>query len=112
MGGDPPPQLRSHQEVLFEPGVLVLAKKGEFRGRGDSLFTASGVENLTVRGYGATFRMHKRDYQKAPYEKAEGRMGLSLRARRNGPGATSPCPAPRWTPSARLWSTPSFSTAC
>jgi len=74
-----PLQLRSHQEVLFEPGVLVLAKKGEFRGRGDSLFTASGVENLTIRGYGATFRMHKRDYQKPPYEKAEWRMGLSLR---------------------------------
>ena len=44
--GDPwiirPVKLRGDLELFFEPGVLVLAKKGEFQGGGDSLFTASG----------------------------------------------------------------------
>jgi Right handed beta helix region len=74
-----PLQLRSQQEIVFEPGVVVLAKKGDFRGGGDSLFTAVGQSNLVLRGYGATLRMHKRDYQHPPYTKAEWRMGLALR---------------------------------
>ncbi|MFN0167809.1 MAG: right-handed parallel beta-helix repeat-containing protein [Bryobacteraceae bacterium] len=69
-----PLQLRGNQEVVFEPGVVVLAKKGEFRGGGDS---------LTLRAYGATWRMHKRDYQNPPYQKAEWRMGLALRGVKN-----------------------------
>ncbi len=81
--GDPwivrPLQLRGDQEVILEPGVIILAKKGEFPGRGDSLLTAGGVENLAVRGYGATLRMHKADYLAPPYAKAEWRMGLALR---------------------------------
>ncbi len=80
--GDPwivrPLQLRSHQEIILQPGVLILAKKGEYQGGGDSLFTASGQSNLVIRGYGATLRMHKRDYQKPPYKKAEWRMGIAL----------------------------------
>lgn len=78
-----PLQLRSDQEILFEPGVLVLAKKAEFQGPGDSLFTAVGQSNLVLRGYGATLRMRKRDYQNAPYKKAEWRMGIALRGCRN-----------------------------
>jgi hypothetical protein len=78
-----PLRLHSDQLILLEPGVLVLAKKGEFKGKGDSLFTASDVENLTLRGYGATLRMRKEDYQKAPYEKAEWRMGIAIRGGKN-----------------------------
>jgi hypothetical protein len=78
-----PLSLRGDQEVHFEAGVVVLAKKGSFLGRGDSLFTASAVENVVVKGYGATFRMRKTDYMAPPYEKAEWRMGLSLRGCRN-----------------------------
>jgi hypothetical protein len=78
-----PLQLRSQQEIVFEPGVVVLAKKGEFRGGGDSLFSAVGQSNLVLRGYGATLRMHKRDYQNPPYTKAEWRMGLALRGCRH-----------------------------
>jgi hypothetical protein len=81
--GDPwivrPLQLRSRQEIVLEPGVLILAKKGEYQGGGDSLFTAVGQSNLVIRGYGATLRMHKRDYQNPPYTKAEWRMGIALR---------------------------------
>ena len=74
-----PIQLRADQEIYFEPGVVVLAKEGEFLGGGDSLFTARDAEGVVVRGYGATLRMRKRDYMEAPYTKAEWRMGLSLR---------------------------------
>ena len=85
--GDPwivrPLQLRSSQEILLEPGVLLLAKKGEFQGGGDSLFAAVGQSNLVIRGYGATLRMHKRDYQNPPYKKAEWRMGIALRGCRH-----------------------------
>jgi hypothetical protein len=85
--GDPwivrPLQLRSSQEIILEPGVLILAKKGEFQGAGDSLFAAVGQSNLVIRGYGATLRMHKRDYQNPPYKKAEWRMGIVLRGCRH-----------------------------
>ncbi|MCC6699854.1 MAG: right-handed parallel beta-helix repeat-containing protein [Candidatus Hydrogenedentes bacterium] len=73
-----PIKLRSNLELIFEPGVLVLAKKGEFKGKGDSLFSADNMTDITIRGYGATLRMHKKDYQSAEYEKAEWRMGFAF----------------------------------
>ena len=78
-----PIKLRGNLELVFEPGVLVLAKRGEFQGPGDSLFTAVDAENLTIRGYGATLRMWKSDYQKPPYKEAEWRMGIAIRGCRN-----------------------------
>ena len=54
-----PLMLSSNQELQFETGVVVLAKKGEFLGGGDSLFTARDVEDLHIKGYGATLRMRK-----------------------------------------------------
>ena len=74
-----PLTLRSGQDIEFEPGVLVLAKKGEFKGRGDSLFTAADQSDVVLRGYGATLRMRKQDYMAEPYEKAEWRMAIALR---------------------------------
>jgi polygalacturonase len=74
-----PIRLRSDLELRFEPGVIVLAKAGEFRGTGDSLFTAADVHDLAIYGYGATLRMRKPDYQNPPYDKAEWRMGINLR---------------------------------
>lgn len=73
-----PIRLRSDLELAFEPGVIVLAKEGEFRGTGDSLFSATDASNIAVVGYGATLRMRKKDYQNPPYEKAEWRMGLDF----------------------------------
>ena len=73
-----PIRLRSHLELVLEPGVMLLAKKGEFRGGGDSLLSAFGMEDLTIRGYGAVLRMRKEDYQHAPYSRAEWRMGIGL----------------------------------
>ncbi|GMW00829.1 MAG: hypothetical protein AMXMBFR84_19660 [Candidatus Hydrogenedentota bacterium] len=73
-----PLNVPSNIEILFEPGVLLLAKRGEFKGGGDSLLSVMSKENVVIRGYGATLRMWKRDYQKPPYEKAEWRMGIRI----------------------------------
>lgn len=91
-----PIKLAGNQEIIFEPGTVVTAKRGEYRGRGDSMFTAQDVENLTIRGYGATFRMWKQDYITGlvleqmgwhrwygQYEKAEWRMTLAIRGSKN-----------------------------
>ncbi len=78
-----PMTLRGNLELIFEPGVLLLAKKDEFQGKGDSMFRADSVSNLTIRGYGATLRMRKKDYQNPPYAKAEWRMGIAIRGCRN-----------------------------
>ena len=76
--------LRGDQEIVFEDGVVVTAKKGEFHHVRDSLLTAQDVENLVIRGYGATFKMHKDDYaDPTKYEKGEWRMGLAIRGARN-----------------------------
>ncbi|MEO0078905.1 MAG: ATP-binding cassette domain-containing protein, partial [candidate division WOR-3 bacterium] len=91
-----PIRLASELELVLEDGAIITAKRGEYRGRGDSVFTAQDVRNLTVRGYGATIRMHKEDYIVGKvlldfgwnrwfgqYEKAEWRMTLSLRGCEN-----------------------------
>ena len=63
--------LRSNLELVFEPGVILLAKKGEFRERWDCLLTAIGLEDITIRGYNAVLRMRKRDYRNPPYPAGE-----------------------------------------
>jgi len=73
-----PIELASNQEIRFEQGVEVLAKRGEFKGAGDSLFTAKLRENITLIGYGATLRMWRSDYAAAPYAKAEWRHVLNF----------------------------------
>jgi hypothetical protein len=87
-----PIKLAGNQELLFEEGVVIAAKRGEYRGRGDTVLSAHDLENLVIRGYGARVRMQKEDYIVGkvlvdlgwdrwfgPYEKAEWRTPLSLR---------------------------------
>ncbi|HYW85416.1 MAG TPA: right-handed parallel beta-helix repeat-containing protein, partial [Spirochaetia bacterium] len=70
---------RGQVEILLEPGVVLLAKKGAFRDGGDCLIRAEGATDFSILGYGATLRMRKSDYRKRPYERAEWRHGISLR---------------------------------
>ena len=63
--------LRSNLELVFEPGVILLAKKGEFRERWDCLLTAIGLEDITIRGHNTVLRMRKRDYRNPPYPAGE-----------------------------------------
>jgi len=71
--------LVSDQEIIFEKGVTVLAKRGAFQGSNDSLFTAVLQKNITLTGPGATLRMWKQDYADPDrYKKAEWRNVLAL----------------------------------
>ena len=73
-----PIRFRGNLELVFEPGVLVLAKKGEFKGRWDCLLTATDQSDITIRGYGAIL-MRKRDYRNPPYpENEEWKHGIKL----------------------------------
>lgn len=71
------------QEIVFEKGVEVLAKKGAFMGKGDALFSLSCVTNVTLRGPGATLRMRRADYDAPPYAKAEWRHVLNIKSSAN-----------------------------
>ena len=86
-----PITLAGDQELILEPGVVITAKRGEYRGGGDCVFVARDLSHLTIRGYGATIRMQKEDYivgkvlldlgwQRwfGQYVKAEWRMPLRL----------------------------------
>ncbi|MFP4502619.1 MAG: right-handed parallel beta-helix repeat-containing protein [Candidatus Hydrogenedentota bacterium] len=76
-------ELRSNQTIVLEPGVVILAKEGAFKGKSDCLVNARLVENVRIVGTGATLRMRKADYQTDGYEPAEWRHTLSLRGVRN-----------------------------
>ncbi len=75
--------LESNQTIIFEKGVIVLAVKGEYMDKGDKLFTAYEKENITLMGYGAEFKMYKRDYSKRPYRESQWRHTLELGGCRN-----------------------------
>ena len=75
--------VRSNCEIVFEHGVELVAKRGSFKGKTDSLITCNGSENVKVSGYRAVLRMHRADYDAAPYAKGEWRMSLNLLSTRN-----------------------------
>ena len=71
---------RSNTDIVFEDGAEILAKKGEFMGKYDSLLSCIAVSNIVVRGQGkgGVLRMHRDDYTKPPYQRAEWRHALQL----------------------------------
>ena len=72
---------RSNQELIFEDGVELQAKRGAFMGIRDYLLTLANVTNVTLRGLGKSggvLRMHKKDYQKPPYPRSQWRFALRL----------------------------------
>ncbi|MBE6428182.1 MAG: hypothetical protein E7028_06350 [Planctomycetaceae bacterium] len=79
----------SNQEIILEEGTVILAKKGEFKGTADSLFTISLCENVTIRGEkqdagkSAVLRMRKADYHTQDYVQAEWRHGLNIKSSKN-----------------------------
>ena len=68
----------SNQELFFEPGAEVRAKRGAYRGRGECLFRFPKCANVRLVGYGATVGMWHADYMQPPYEKSEWRHALSF----------------------------------
>lgn len=74
-------KLVSHQEIFFEKGVVVQAKRGAFKGRNDSLFTGTAVTEVSLMGAGATLKMWKEDYDDTEkYAHAEWRNVLAFRS--------------------------------
>lgn len=71
-------KLASDQEIVFEKGVEVQAKRGALKSSNASLFTARSKQNIKLTGPGATLRMWKADYQSADYKKAEWRHALAF----------------------------------
>ena len=71
-------RLAGDQELFFEAGAEVLAKKGAFHGSGDSLFSAAGKKNIKLVGPGATLRMRRADYDSQDYKHAEWRHVLNF----------------------------------
>ena len=72
------------RKVVFEEGVTLLAKRGEYLGLRDSLLDLSGATNAILSGgTGATLRMWKADYLKPPYQKGEWRYALCVSNCRN-----------------------------
>ena len=67
---------RSDQELFFEDGAEVEAKKGAYLGKNDCVFSFVGCSNVVVGGKGI-IRMHHADYMKFPYPKAEWRHALN-----------------------------------
>jgi hypothetical protein len=78
-----PLELADDQELFFEPGIVVLAKAGEFHRSGDSLFSATGRKNIRLIGPGATLRMRRADYDSPAYTHAEWRHVLNFHSCRN-----------------------------
>ena len=72
--------LRSDLELVFEPGVEIIAKKGQFKWVDDCMFTARDAHNIKVKGNkGVVVKMHKKDYQdKKIYQHSEWRNGFSF----------------------------------
>jgi hypothetical protein len=70
--------LASDQELFFEAGAEVLAKKDAFHGSGDSLFSAADKKNIKLIGPGATLRMRRADYDSQDYTRAEWRHVLNF----------------------------------
>lgn len=74
-----PLTLASNQEIVFEEGVELQAKRGEFHALNDALLRGRMVENVILRGYGATLRMWREDYDNEDlYAKASWRHCLIL----------------------------------
>ena len=78
-----PIRLVSDQEIVFEQGTEVVAKRGSFKGTNDCLFTCRLQKNVTLRGEGAVLRMWRSDYDGAEYQRAEWRHVLSILSSEN-----------------------------
>lgn len=68
---------RSDQEIFFEDGAVVEAKRGAYFGVNDCVFTFPCCSNVVIGGKGE-IRMWHDDYLKPPYKKSEWRHAIDL----------------------------------
>ena len=68
-----------YTELVFEPGVELLAKRGAYKALRDYLLELPYCTNVTIRGgAGSTLRMWKKDYQGPDYKHGEWRYALRI----------------------------------
>ncbi len=76
--------LRSDLILHFEPGTVIEAAEGAFKGVEDCLIVAAKCRNVTFNADGAIFRMRKADYRdKDKYADSEFRHALGIRGCRD-----------------------------
>ena len=74
-----PLKMRSNTELVLEPGVELVAKRGEFKHIRDYLLELPYATNVVIRGgKGSTLRMWKNDYQGPDYTHGEWRYALRI----------------------------------
>ena len=74
-----PLKMPSNVELVLEPGVELVAKRGEYKGLRDYLLELDHCTNVVVRGgAGSTLRMWKKDYQGPDYAHGEWRYALRI----------------------------------
>ena len=74
-----PLKMRSNTELVLEPGVELVAKRGEYKGIRDYLLELRYVTNVVIRGgNGSALRMWKTDYQGPDYKHGEWRYALRI----------------------------------
>ena len=74
-----PLKMPSNIEFLLEPGVELVAKRGEYKGLRDFLLELPRCTNVTIRGgAGSRLRMWKADYQGPDYKHGEWRYALRI----------------------------------
>ncbi len=66
-------------EVFLERGAELVAVRGAFTNRVDTLLTFQGGKDIRLSGYGATIRMWRCDYDRAPYCHAEWRHAVTMK---------------------------------
>ena len=77
---------KSNQRIVFEPGAVLLAKRGEFREKTECLLTIESCHDVEIVGNGATLRMWREDYAFGKdklgrdYRRGEWRHALAIRS--------------------------------
>jgi len=66
------------QEIVFEKGSVLQAKRGCFHGTNDSLVNILSRKNVTLSGEGAVICMWIEDYRSEGYKKGEWRHGVNI----------------------------------
>lgn len=74
-----PLKMRSNTELVLEPGVELVAKRGEYKDLRDYLLEIPYATNVVIRGgKGSALRMWKTDYQGPDYKHGEWRYALRI----------------------------------
>lgn len=75
--------LRSNQEIVLEKGAVLQAKDDDFHGIDIKFLNMRQLENVTIRGYGASIRMNRACYIQPPFYRSESRHLIDINGCKN-----------------------------